>query len=97
MKKVSFPSSVIAKTAKGDEVRALVERGSYVLCEYLDPKTLKKTSEKRKLILKPPNGEEKEYFIIPLKQRGRSLLVTPHEKKKEQMVWNIKKNKAEKV
>lgn len=71
------------------EVRSLVSRGKFVLCEYLDSKNGKLADKKKKLTLKTNDGNIQEYFIVPLKN-GRSLLITPKEKGdiEKQKVWN---------
>jgi len=91
-----YPESVLTKGKKGMEVRSLVSRGKYVLCEYLNPDTGKLADKKKKLILKGDDGKIQEYFIVPLKG-DRSLLITPKEKKdvEKQKVWN--KGKIEKL
>lgn len=90
-----YPDSVLTKGKSGKlEVRSLVSKGQYALCEYLDPKTGKLADKKKKLILK--EGDEfREYFIIPLKSGNRSLLIKPKEKSdiEKQRVW--KEGKAE--
>ncbi|RLE45040.1 hypothetical protein DRJ22_05120 [Candidatus Woesearchaeota archaeon] len=86
---MKYPDNVLTKGKKGIEVRSLVSRGNYVLCEYLDPETGKLADKKKKLILKDDDGKVQEYFIVPLKG-DRSLLITPKEKKdvEKQKVWN---------
>lgn len=86
-----YPETVLAKGRSGKlEVRSLVSRGKYVLCEYLDPQTGKLADTKKKLMLKDENGKVKEYFIVPLKSGDRSLLISPKEKKdvEGQKIWN---------
>jgi hypothetical protein len=79
------------------EVRAVDSRGSYVMCKYLDPKTMKPADKKRKLILKDQNGKVSEYFIIPLKDAKRSLLLTAESEEKERQVWNEAERKVEEI
>lgn len=93
---VNYPKEVIARTAKGPEIRTLVSRGRYVMCEYRKPETMELVGEKKKLILISENGEVEEYFIIPLKQPKKSLLIKSEKKSKNnQMVWNVKTKKPE--
>ena len=95
---MQVPETVLTK-GRGDklEVRALDSRGSYVMCKYLDPKTMKPADQKRKLTLKGDNGRVAEYFIIPLKSPNRSLLVTAETEEKERQVWNESLQKAEDI
>jgi hypothetical protein len=86
---LKFSENVLAK-GKGMklELRALDSRGSYVICKYLTPDTLKLADKKVKLSLKNEKGEVKEYFIIPLKDSKRSLMVSAEKEEKERKVWN---------
>ncbi len=83
-----YPPEVLTKSRKGKiEVRSLVDRGVYIRYEYLDPETGKRSEEKTKLILKSSDGKTEEYFVIPLKQKGRSLMLKA-EVKGNRKVWN---------
>ena len=94
---MDLPENVLTKGKAGKlEVRALDSRGSYVMCKYLDAKTLKAADKKRKLMLKDENGNVLEYFIIPIKDPKRSLLLTT-ESEKERQVWNESKARAEDI
>jgi hypothetical protein len=74
---LDLPENVLTKGKRGKlEVRALDSRGSYVMCKYLDPKTMKPADTKRKLMLRDQSGNVLEYFIIPLKDTKRALLLT---------------------
>ncbi|MCS7102792.1 MAG: hypothetical protein NZ992_02785 [Candidatus Korarchaeum sp.] len=71
------------------ELRTLVSRGRFVLIEYRDPITKERTEDKYKLVLIHEDGSFQEFFVIPTKTEGRSMLVEPKEKKgKELKVWN---------
>ena len=95
---MQLPETVLTKRKGGKlEVRALDSRGSYVLCKYLDPKTMKPADQKRKLTLKGADGRVLEYFIIPLKDTKRSLLITAEPEEKERQVWNEEAQKAEEL
>jgi hypothetical protein len=95
---MQIPESVLTKGRGGKmEVRALVSRGSFVMCKYLDPKTMKPADPKRKLTLKDADGQVLEYFIIPLKDSKRSLLLTSETEEKERQVWNEKLQKPEDI
>ena len=95
---MEFPETVLTQGKRGKlEVRGLDHRGSYVMCKYLDPKTLSLTDNKRKLVLKDEEGEIREYFIIPMKDPKRSLLITPEKQEKDRQVWNVKLEKAEEI
>lgn len=92
------PETVLTKGKGGKlEVRTLDSRGSYVVCKYLDPKTMKPADKKRKLMLRGQNGKVIEYFIIPLKDSGRALLLTAESKEKERHVWNEELGRAEAI
>ncbi len=91
-----YPESVLTRGKSGKiELRALVSRGEFVICKYLDPDTLQPADKKLKLTLKRDDGEVEEYFLIPLKD-GRYLMITPKKKEeKEREVWNLSEGKAE--
>jgi hypothetical protein len=95
---MKFPETVLTKSKKGKmELRSRDHRGSYVMCKYLDPETMKLADTKRKLMLKDEKGKITEYFIIPLKDPKRSLLVTPETEEKDRQIWNEKVGEAEEV
>lgn len=95
---MSYPDSVLTKGKKDKlEIRALDSRGQYVMCAYLDPKTMKPADQKRKLILKSADGHLTEFFIIPLSDSKRSLLVKSEPEEKEIQLWNAKSSKAEEI
>jgi hypothetical protein len=95
---LNVPEAVLTKGKSGKlEIRALDSRGSYVMCKYLDPKTMKPADTKRKLMLKNQDGTVAEYFIIPLKDAKRSLLLTAEPKEKEREVWVESRGTAESV
>lgn len=70
------------------ELRALHSRGSFVMCSYLNPETLKLADRKTKLTLKREDGTVEEYFIIPLRDPKRSLLIRSEGEEKDRKVWN---------
>lgn len=92
-----LPEEVLTVSKKGKvEVRALVRRGKFALIEYLDPETMERTEDKYKLVLLGDDGVVEEYFILPLKQANRRLMVIPREKKGDKlMVWNREARRAE--
>ena len=95
---MELPENVLTKGKAGKlEVRALDSRGSYVMCKYLDSKTMKPADKKRKLMLKDQNGNVLEYFIIPMKDPRRALLLTAGSEEKERQVWNESQGKAEDI
>lgn len=95
---MQVPETVLTKGRGGKiEVRTLDSRGSYVMCKYLDPKTMNPVEQKRKLTLKDLDGRVLEYFIIPLKTPKRSLLLTAEPEDKERQVWNEKLQRAEDI
>ncbi len=77
----------MTKSKKGKiEVRNLVDHGTFVRYEYLDPETGKRSENKVKIVLY--NGKDyEEYFIIPLKQGNRALLLMA-EKKGPRSIWD---------
>jgi hypothetical protein len=95
---LELPENVLTKGKAGKlEVRALDSRGRYVMCKYLDAKTMKPADKKRKLMLKDQNGNVLEYFIIPIKDPKRALLLTASSEEKERQVWNESQGKAEDI
>jgi hypothetical protein len=95
---LELPGKVLTNGKAGKlEVRALDSRGSYVMCKYLDAKTMKPADKKRKLMLKDQNGNVLEYFIIPIKDPKRALLLTARPEEKERQVWNESQEKAEDI
>lgn len=93
---MELPENVLTKGKAGKlEVRTLDSRGSYVMCKYLDPKTMNPVDKKRKLMLKDQNGNVLEYFIIPIKDPKRALLLTAVSEEKERQVWNENQGRAE--
>ena len=88
----------MTKSKRGKlEVRSLDHRGSYVICKYVDPKTMKLADAKRKLMLRDEQGNMREYFIIPLKDPKRALLITPEAEEKDRQLWNEKLGRAEEI
>ena len=95
---MDLPENVLTKGKAGKlEVRSLESRGSYVICQYLDPKTMKLADQKRKLMLRDKDGGVIEYFIIPLKDPNRALLISAKTAEKDRQVWNEKLGSAEDV
>ena len=95
---MDLPENVLTKGKAGKlEVRSLESRGSYVSVKYLDPKTMKLADQKRKLMLRDKDGRVIEYFIIPLKDPNRALLISAKTAEKERQVWNEKLGSAEDV
>jgi hypothetical protein len=86
---MGFSEQVLTKGKSGKlELRALHSRGSFVMCKYLDPETLKLADKKTKLTLKREDGNVEEYFIIPLRDLRRSLLVKAEAEEKARKIWN---------
>ncbi len=81
-----YPEEVLTKSKKGKiEVRSLIDSGKFVRYEYLDPKTGKRSENKVKIVLY--NGKDyEEYFVIPLKQKNKSLLLNA-ERKADRKLW----------
>jgi len=84
-----FPDPVLTKSKEGRlEVRALESRGSFAICKYLDARTAKAVGTKRKLSLRHEDGRIEEYFIVPLKTSGRSLMLKAESEKAEKKAWS---------
>ena len=95
---MDLPETVLTKGKGGKlEVRAVDSRGSYVMCKYLDPETMQPADKKRKLMLKNQNGTILEYFIIPLKDPKRALLLTAESEEKERQIWNEALRRGEEI
>ncbi len=98
VKEMEFPEAVLTRGKGGKlEVRSLDSRGSFVMCKYLDPKTMKVADKKRKLTLKDQVGKIHEYFIIPLRDSKRALLISAESEEKERLIWNEEHRKAEEL
>lgn len=90
---MSYPEDVLTKSKRGKiEVRSLIDEGKYVRYEYLDPKTGEKSENKIKLVLINENSIE-EYFMIPLKEKNKFLLLKT-ESKGDRKIWDKNRNKA---
>jgi len=86
---MDFSNDVLTKGKSGKiELRALHSRGLFVMCKYLDPETLKLADKKTKLSLKSDDGSIEDYFIIPLRDPKRSLLIRAEGEEKDRKVWN---------
>ena len=94
--KMAFSNEVLTKGKSGKlELRALHSRGSFVMCKYLSPETLKLADKKMKLTLNRKDGAIEEYFIIPLRDPRKSLLVKAESEEKDRKVWNEETQKEE--
>ena len=95
---MEFPETVLRTDKKGQlEVRALESHGTYVICKYLDSRTLKSADAKKKLILRSNDGEVTEFFIVPLKDPNRALLLSARHDEKDRKIWNELEQQAEDV
>jgi len=95
---MEFPETVLTTSKKGRlEIRTLESRGSFVICKYLDSKTLELADMKKKLILRSNSGELTEYFIVPLKDPNRALLISTRSDEKERQIWNELEQHAEAI
>ena len=95
---MGFSDQVLTRGKSGKlELRTLHSRGSFVICKYLDPATLKLADKKTKLTLKREDGIVEEYFIIPLKDPRRSLLVKSEGEEKDRRVWNQQTHQEEEL
>lgn len=91
-----FPEEVLTKTKKGKiEVRNLIARGYFVWYDYRNPETFENEENgKSRLFLKDEEGNLYSFFIIPLKEKGKYLLLEA-EKEDSKKVWNNKTKKVE--
>ena len=95
---MDFSDEVLTRGKSGKlELRTLHSRGSFVICKYLDPETLKVADKKTKLTLKDENGTVEEYFVIPLKDPRRSLLVKAGSEEKSRGIWNEQTQREEEL
>jgi len=93
---MGFSENVLTKGKSGKlEVRTLHSRGSFAMCKYLNPETLKLADKKTKLTLKREDGTTEEYFIIPLRDPKRSLLIKAEAEEKDRRVWNSETRQEE--
>jgi hypothetical protein len=93
---MGFSDQVLTRGKSGKlELRTLHLRGSFVMCKYLNPETLKLADRKTKLTLKREDGTVEEYFIIPLRDPKRSLLVKSESEEKDRKLWNEQTRKEE--
>ncbi len=93
---MSFSEKVLTKGRRSKtELRALDSRGTFVMCKYLNPETLKLADRKRKLSLRQESGEVHEFFIIPLKNSKRSLLIAADPEEQDRRVWNDRLKREE--
>ncbi len=83
---MNYPEEVLTKSKKGKiEVRSLVDFGTFVRYEYLDSETGKREENKIKIVLY--NGKDyEEYFIIPLKQKNRFLLLKAEKRENRKLI-----------
>ena len=65
------------------------------MCKYLNPETLKLADKKTKLTLKRDDGSVVEYFIIPIRDPKRSLLIKAEGEEKDRKVWNERTQQEE--
>ncbi|MCX8190982.1 MAG: hypothetical protein N3D78_02260 [Candidatus Aenigmarchaeota archaeon] len=91
-----FPEDVLTKSKKGRaEVRNLIARGEFVWYDYRDPESFEKVeSGKSRLFLKDEDGTVYSFFVIPMRESGRYLLIKA-EADEEKKIWNEKKKKVE--
>ena len=95
---MGFSDEVLTRGKSGKlELRTLHSRGYFVICKYLNPETLKLADKKTKLTLKRQDVTVEEYFIIPLKDPRRSLLVKAEGEEKNRKVWNEQTQQEEEL
>ncbi len=83
---MNYPEEVLTISKKGKtEVRSLVDFGTFARYEYLDSETGKRVENKIKIVLY--NGKDyEEYFIIPLKQKNRFLLLKAEKRENRKLI-----------
>ncbi len=92
---MKYPKEVLTKSKTGKiEARILEEEGQYYIYSYEDIASGKKEN-KTKLILKNQD-KHKEFFLIPLKERGK-FLALESEPKDEIAVWDPKTKSVRKI
>jgi len=85
---MKYPQEVLTISKRGKvEVRKLIDRGVYVRYEYIDPTTGEKSENKIKIVLRSKDGKLEEYFMIPLKQKDRYLLLKT-DVKGDRFLWD---------
>ncbi len=85
---MKYPQDVLTISKRGKvEVRKLIDRGVYVRYEYIDPTTGEKSENKIKIVLRSKDGKLEEYFMIPLKQKDRYLLLKT-DVKGDRFLWD---------
>jgi len=91
-----FPEEVLTKTKKGKiEVRNLIARGKFVWYDYRNPESYEnEESGKSRLFLKDEEGNVYSFFVIPLKEKGKYLMLEA-EKEEDKKIWNNKKRQVE--
>lgn len=89
----------MTESKKGNrELRSIFSRGRFALVEYRDMETKERADEKLKLVLQHDDGKVEEFFVIPLKQANRSLLLRTEKPKGPKVkAWNPKSEKVEEV
>ncbi len=81
-----YPEETLTKSKKGKvEVRHYIDSGKFVRYDYLDPETGGRSENKYKIVLATEKGYE-EYFVIPMKQKNRFLMLRG-EKKGKRKIW----------
>ena len=95
---MDFSDEVLTRGKSGRlELRTLHSRGSFAMRKYLNPETLKLADKKTKLTLRGEDGTIEEYFIIPLRDPKRSLLVRAESEEKSRKVWNEQTQREEEL
>ena len=83
-----YPEETLTKSKKGKiEARHYIDSGKFVRYDYLDPETGKKSENKYKIVLATENGYE-EYFVIPMKQKNKFLMLRGEKKGRRKILKN---------
>ena len=95
---MKFSKEALTKSKRGViELRTIESKGRYVLYKYVDPKTLEPTDRKMRLCLRDEEGKIREFFIIPMKDDRRSLLLETEGGREERKLWNPTTGREEKL
>ena len=90
---MEYPEETITITKKGErEVRIFKEKGTYYIYTYRSLKN-GKLLNKEKLVLVENGKIKKEFFIIPLKEKNKYLLLETEIKGKRKL-WDEKNKRV---
>lgn len=92
-----YPEEVLTTSKKGKkEARILKERGSYTIYGYKELGT-GKLDKKYNITLKKEDNSMEQYFVIPMQQSGRALMIHGKDttaEVKAKKLWSEKEKKV---